>query len=110
MFTRLALRLTFVTSLVLLGLFTGVMTGYASRFSSHSAKTFHFSQVDQFAGHYVLIRDQSEDLKQAINRATDTLNFILRPIARRQLRQRVVLYPSFAMGREGESFRTSLAV
>jgi hypothetical protein len=83
------------------------MSGNATRFSSISATAF--SQVDQFAGHYVLIRDQSEDLKQAINRATDRMNFILKPIARRQLRQRMALYPSFAMGRRGDSFRTSLA-
>jgi hypothetical protein len=109
MLTYLTSRLTFVPNLVILGLFTGVMPGGASSFSSSSATTFFSSQIDQFAGCYVLIRDQSEDLKQAINRATDTMNFIRRKIARRQLREKVVLYPVFAMQRNGESFRTSLA-
>jgi len=96
MLRGLTLRLAFVISFVA----PGVMAGSVS---------FRFSQVDQFAGRYVLLRDQSEDLKQAIDRATSTMNFILRPIARRQLRQRAVLYPSLAMGRAGESFKTNLA-
>lgn len=99
MFSGLTLRSIFTVSLIALGAFPGVITGHAS---------FRLSQIDQFAGHYVLLRDQSEDLKQAIDRATDTMNFFLRTIARRQLRQRAVLYPSFAMGRTGENFRTDL--
>ena len=102
-------RLTLVTNLVVLGLFTGVMTGHDSRLSSPSAKTSHSSQVDQFAGRYILVRDQSADLRQAIDQATETMNFFVRRIARRQLRQKNVLYPSFVMSRSGEFFCTALA-
>ncbi|MFL6464158.1 MAG: hypothetical protein ACJ73N_07090 [Bryobacteraceae bacterium] len=98
-----------IYALVASGLLISSMIGSASAFSRSSAKSFRLSEIDHFAGRYVLIRDQSEDLKQAINRATDAMNFLRRLTARRQLREKVVLYPAFAMGRSGEIFRTSLA-
>ena len=74
-----------------------------------SARPLHFSEVDHFAGRYTLRRDQSEDLRQAINRATDAMNFLRRGMARRQLREKLTLYPSVSMGRTGDDFRTNLA-
>src|SRR4051812_22429465 len=87
-----------ITALTAQSSFAGVMIQSAST----------FSPVDQFSGHYVLIRDQSEDLKQAIDQATETMNLFVRPIARRQLRQKTVLYSSFAMWKSGEFFCVSL--
>jgi hypothetical protein len=87
-----------ITALAVQGSFAGIMTQSASR----------FSQLDQFTGHYVLISGQGENLKQAIDRATETMNFFVRAIARRQLRQKTVLYASFAMWRSGEFFCSSL--
>lgn len=100
MFNGLALRLTLTATLTAWGALPGVMTDSAS---------VHSSQVDQFAGRYVLLRDPSEDLKQAINRATSTVSFVRRTIVRSQLHQRAVAYSSFVMGRAGESLRTILA-
>lgn len=100
MFNSLALRLILAAKLAVVGSLPGVMTG---------STLFHFSQIDQFAGRYVLLRDPSEDLKQAIDRATSTVSFVRRTIMRRQLRQRAVAYSSFVMGRAGESLRTTLA-
>ncbi|MBV9940091.1 MAG: hypothetical protein JO150_16420 [Acidobacteriaceae bacterium] len=100
MFSGLALRLTLAAMLTAWGSLPGVMTDNAP---------FHVSQVDQFAGRYVLLRDPSEDLKQAINRATSTVSFVRRAMVRWQLRQRAVAYSSFVMGRAGESLRTILA-
>lgn len=100
MFNGVALRLTLAATLTAMGSLPGVMTDSVS---------IHSSQVDQFAGHYVLLRDPSEDLKQAINRATSTVSFVRRAIVRSQLRQRAVAYSSFVMGRAGESLRTILA-
>ncbi len=74
-----------------------------------SAAVLSPSPIDRFAGHYILVKDQSEDVGQAIRRATEGMNFLLRTVARRQLRQKAVSYPSFAMERSGESFSTSLA-
>jgi hypothetical protein len=93
------IRLGYIPVLAALGSLAGVLADSAPE----------SSQVDQFAGHYVLIRDQSEDLRQAIDRATETMNFFVRPIARRQLRQKTVLYSSFAMRRSGEFFCITLA-
>lgn len=67
------------------------------------------SAVDRFAGRYALLRDQKEDIQRAIERATASMNFFTRPVARRLLRQKTVLYPSFSMERSHESLRTSLA-
>ncbi|MFL6464159.1 MAG: hypothetical protein ACJ73N_07095 [Bryobacteraceae bacterium] len=79
-------------------LLTGVIAGASA-----------LSPADQFAGHYVLIRDQSADLREAIDRATATMNFIVRPIARRQLRQKTVLCSSFSMEKTGGFLRITLA-
>lgn len=64
--------------------------------------------VDEFAGMYTLLRDQSEDPKQAIDRATGTMSFFVRPIARRQLRQKTETYHSFSLQRSGEFLNTRL--
>ncbi|MBV9039174.1 MAG: hypothetical protein JO182_32115 [Acidobacteriaceae bacterium] len=84
---------------VALGLLLGRVVGEAS----------NFPLLDRFAGHYVLLRDQSEDIRRAIERATENMNFFVRPIARRLLRQKTILYPSFSLERSGEFLHTSLA-
>ena len=81
----------------------------APAFCRNAASSFHLSEIDHFAGRYILMRDQSEDLKQAINRATDTMNFLRRRIARRQLNEKLALYRTVSLGRTGESFKTNLA-
>lgn len=72
-------------------------------------KAADLSPVDRFTGRYVLLRDQKEDVRQAIERATESMNFFARPIARRLLRQKNVLYPSFSMERSHEFLLISLA-
>lgn len=72
-------------------------------------KATDLSYVDRFAGHYALVKDQKEDIRRAIEQATESMNFFARPIARRLLRQKTVLYPAFSMERSGEFLRTSLA-
>jgi hypothetical protein len=84
--------------LVVWSLLTGVIAGTSAR-----------SPADQFVGRYELIRDQGANLRAAIDRATATMNFILRPIARRQLRQKTVLYSSFAMESSGGFLHITLA-
>jgi hypothetical protein len=87
----------------------GLLVGSTSALARGSAGPFHLSEIDHFAGRYILMGDQSENLKQAINRATETMNFLRRRVARRQLREKLTLYPVFSIQRNGESLRTSLA-
>lgn len=103
------LRSACIRMLVALALLISNLVWSASAPSRSSANPFRSSEIDHFAGRYILIRDQSEDLKQAINRATDTMNFFRRQMARRQLREKLALYSTVSMGRSGESFRTNLA-
>ena len=90
------------------GLLAGLIACGLCGFSESSATPFRPSSVDRFAGHYVLSQGESEDPKQAVNRATDEMNFVTRTMARRQLRQRTVLYPQFTMQRDGENLQTSV--
>ena len=68
-----------------------------------------FAPVDRFTGRYVLVRNQSEDIQQAIERSVARMNFLVRPIARRQLRQKTILSSSFAMERSDDFLRVTLA-
>ena len=86
-----------------------LLVGSTFALARGSTGFFRSSEVDPFTGRYTLMGDQSEQLRQAINRATDTMNFLRRRIARRQLHEKLALYPTVSLRRSGECFKTDLA-
>jgi hypothetical protein len=100
-FVRLLLHSKAIRTLAVFGLLMGCTVGSPSIASENS-------DIDQFAGSYTLIQNQSDNPRQAIDQATSTMNFVVRLVARRQLTQKTIPYSTFAMQRSGEFFNTSL--
>jgi hypothetical protein len=60
--------------------------------------------LDQYAGRWILIESQSDDIAPAIERVVRRMNFLIRGIARSRLRKTQIAFPHITIV-SGERFR-----
>jgi hypothetical protein len=66
------------------------------------------TSLQPYVGEYVLVPEESADVRKVIEQAASGFNFILRPIARGRLRKTQVAFPAVRIQRNEDEFRITL--